>query len=468
MIQMRQVCFHYHNGTQGVADIDLQIRKGECVVLTGVSGSGKTTITRLLNALAPAHYPGTRSGRIELEGRDITALPLWEMGKWVGSVFQDPKSQFFSSQLPGEVAFGCENYGFPHAEIVYRTEKAIHTFTLEGLRTHPLDMLSSGEKQRTAIASVYALHPDIYVCDEPTANLDEAGSEQLRQIMAQLKTEGKTIVITEHRLAWLYGIADRYCYVHQGRIVWEKNGAEMATLSDDERKYYSLRSIKKNTMPALPSPKGSGQPFFQVSNLSLYKKQTAIFENVHMSLWKGNITALIGNNGIGKTSLALVLSGLNRETQGKIAINGKEVSPVKRRQKIWYGANDTGTQFFTHSVTEELLVGAKRSATFLDQCRNILKRLGLYEYKDSHPAILSGGEKQRLSIACGILSNRDILIFDEPTSGLDGRNMTLIATILREAADRGKSVLVITHDNELIQACCDYCLKMEDIKKKYR
>lgn len=455
MIRMKDVSFRYLNSTEGVSGIDLMVNEGECVVFTGPSGGGKTTLTRLLNALAPSYYTGTLTGTISINGKSLTQMPQYTVARQIGSVFQDPKSQFFSSELAGEAAFACENYGFSAEEIRDRTDDAIVSFGLNGFRSRNLDVLSSGEKQKVAIASVYALRPDIYVCDEPTSNLDKTGAEQLAAVFKQLKAEGHTIIIAEHRLSWLHGIADRFIYVRDGRVLWERNTAEMEQLSPEERERYGLREITEKGDRTIQNPTRNTDQFpaLCVKSLSCRRKKTKIFRDINFSAPAGQITAITGHNGIGKTSLALVLSGLWKEESGQVVVDGRELSARERRKQTWFSSNDTGTQFFTNSVSEEVLLNMKHSEEHLEKARSLLKHLGLYRYKDVHPASLSGGQKQRLAIACGVLSDRTILIFDEPTSGLDGGNMKIVADVLREAADQKKVILVITHDDELICRC---------------
>lgn len=467
MIRMKDVSFRYLNSTEGVSGIDLMVNEGECVVFTGPSGGGKTTLTRLLNALAPSYYTGTLTGTISINGKSLTQMPQYTVARQIGSVFQDPKSQFFSSELAGEAAFACENYGFSAEEIRDRTDDAIVSFGLNGFRSRNLDVLSSGEKQKVAIASVYALRPDIYVCDEPTSNLDKTGAEQLAAVFKQLKAEGHTIIIAEHRLSWLHGIADRFIYVRDGRVLWERNTAEMEQLSPEERERYGLREIteKRDRNILIPTRHTDQSPTLCVKSLSCRRKKTKIFRDINFSAPAGQITAITGHNGIGKTSLALVLSGLWKEESGQVVVDGRELSARERRKQTWFSSNDTGTQFFTNSVSEEVLLNMKHSEEHLEKARSLLKRLGLYRYKDVHPASLSGGQKQRLAIACGILSDRTILIFDEPTSGLDGGNMKIIADVLREAADQKKVVLIITHDDELI-CRCDSEISIDDCANK--
>ena len=456
MIRFEHVHFQYAGSDAGVADVCLHVRKGECVALTGPSGNGKTTLTRLVNGLAPAFYAGRLSGVVEIAGKDRSKEPLWERGKLVGSVFQDPKSQFFSAQMAGEVAFACENYGLPHAEIVCRTDAAIRRFQLDGFKSRCLDALSCGEKQRTAVASVYAMHPPVFVCDEPTANLDEQGVCELRDALMCLKQEGCTLLIAEHRLAWLLGLADRFVYIRDGRLQWEKTPEQMLKMPEEERRQMQLRSVRQPERTNLPLPGGNGEPAVSLDGLACRRGGTLIWENLRFAAWPGQVVAVTGRNGMGKTTLAKIVAGIERPSRGELRVHGRKLSAAQRRKHCWYSSNDTGTQFFTDSVSEELLLGLPRTQAVLESARELLKQFALYAYKDAHPAILSGGQKQRLSIACGLISGREILILDEPTSGLDGGNMRIIAHALRAEADRGKAVLVVTHDEELIRSCCDF------------
>lgn len=232
-------------------------------------------------------------------------------------------------------------------------------------------------------------------------------------------------------------------------------GADEGTFRGRTKAVRSAGSHGNRGFPAGGSCKRREEHFF-CRNLTCRRKKLLIFENLNLSLPAGKITALTGRNGAGKTTLAMVLAGLQKQSGGEIYIGGKKLPAGKRRKVVWYSSNDTGTQFFTTSVTEELLLHSDASSGRLEHARTLLKTLGLYAYKDTHPAALSGGQKQRLSIACGLLSGREILLFDEPTSGLDGGNMRKIAAVLTVAAAEGKTIGVITHDKELMQACCDF------------
>ena len=460
MIELTHASFQYENSDRGVQDISLSVKSGECVVLTGLSGCGKTTVTRLVNGLAPSYYPGVFSGSVRIDGKDISSLSTWEIGRLVGSVFQDPKSQFFSTELAGEVAFPCENYGLSAREIRERTDAAIEALKLSHLKDRAVDILSSGEKQRAAIASVYAMKPKVFVCDEPTANLDAAGTRQLAQTLRQLKEQGFTLLIAEHRIDWLMGIADRFLYLRDGRIAAEYAPRDLL-LPETDVLGMGLRSPHEGKSLPVPSVLDESPAVLKTAGLSKRIRKEVIFDDIFLAFPKGKVTAITGQNGAGKTTLAQILCGLARQTRGRILIDGEKARAAVRRREIYYCGNDTSTQFFTASVAEELLLNTELTEESKDCAIHLLKEFGLYEYRDAHPSTLSGGQKQRLAIACAIFSGRRILILDEPTSGLDGQNMRLVAERLRSEARNGRSILVITHDRELIESCCDNIVEVE-------
>ncbi|EFV00503.1 ABC transporter, ATP-binding protein [Pseudoramibacter alactolyticus ATCC 23263] len=465
MIDLKNVSFRYSDSNYGVTNINLTIKAGECVVITGKSGCGKTTMTRLVNGLAPKYYKGTKTGNIQIAGKNIEMIPVYDIGRAVGSIFQDPQRQFFSSELEGEIAFGCENYGFLKSDIQERTKEAIHKMRLESIGNISLDLLSSGEKQRTAIASVYALHPQIFVFDESTANLDKGGIAQMKNILVELKQAGHTLLIAEHRINWIGELADRYLYMEDGQIQGQYSSLELSTMNERERIAKGLRCFSNTPFAKIPAPSRTDNIAIRAENISLKKSKKQILKNVNIFVNEKRITAITGSNGAGKTSLALILSGLEKLKEGSIYLYGEKARYRKLRTNIYYCSNDTGTQFFTESVSKELLLGSKHSAENLEAAKKLLKNMHLYDYKDSHPTSLSGGQKQRLAVCCALLSGEKILILDEPTSGLDAENMCLITEALKTAVKQGKTILVITHDEEFIAACCEYRINMDKILK---
>ena len=236
MIEIKNVSYSYENAvTDGaLKNVSLCIPQGQMVLLCGESGSGKTTFGRLVNGLIPCYYEGKLTGSVMVNGNDTTQLQLHELAGTVGSVFQNPKSQFYTLLTDTEIIFACENIGMEKREILRRFTEAVQDFRLEKLLGKNVSQLSGGEKQKIACASVSMLRPPILVLDEPTSNLDISAIRELREIVAKWKATGKTVLIAEHRLWWLRGLADRVVVFQEGSIVEDVPADEFWRRTPDE------------------------------------------------------------------------------------------------------------------------------------------------------------------------------------------------------------------------------------------
>ncbi len=457
MVELKNISFCYNNGQEQLSGISLTIRPGEFVVLTGPSGCGKTTLTRVVNGLIPHFYEGALSGEVHVGGARAADLQPWEFGRLVGSVFQDPRSQFFAAVVRDEIAFGCENYGVPAGEIQMRIKEAARALHIDHLLARRLLTLSSGEKQKVAVAAVRTAGPKIYVLDEPSANLDPAATDELMEVLGQLKAAGSTVIIAEHRLYYLMELADRVIYMNNGKIEHEYTPRQMQSLPGERLSEMGLRAaaLSRELNAAAAGPP-NGAPLLQVENLTVKAGSNGgvLLSDVSFSLKPGEVLALTGPNGIGKTTLARVLCGLAREKDGDILYHGARVKASGRYRQAWFVMQDADCQLFSESVLGEMTLGRKPEAALSAKAEKILKELGLWEFRDRHPASLSGGQKQRLTLAVALMQQTPVLILDEPTSGLDGRNLARVAQCVETQAAGGKAVLIITHDQELVQRVC--------------
>lgn len=461
VISFENVSFQYPGAKdQSVKNINLDIKAGEFIVLTGSSGCGKTTLTRIINGLAEKFYEGTLTGKVSLLGRSISSYSIYEIGKLVGSIFQDPRSQFFASVTEDEVAFGCENYGIPYEELGTRVVEAVRGINGEMLLGKEIYPMSSGEKQKIAVASVNAVNPQIYVFDEPSANLDMFSVEALKELMRKLKEDGHTIIVAEHRLYYLTDLADRFIYVENGCLEKEWSAEELLTLSEPERKAMGIRAAKLQMIEPTASVSAKQEESLSVENLSFAYRKNPIFENLSFKAYSGDLIAIIGHNGVGKTTLSNILCGIKKEQTGKVLYCHKEVSRKKRKDFAYFVMQNTDCQLFGDSVSDELKLNRKNAED--GQIGELLRLYGLYEWRDFHPATLSGGQKQRLTLAVSDWIDTPILILDEPTSGLDFQNMQKISDHLKSLAQKGKTILIITHDFEFAAMTCNRALYFLD------
>ncbi|MCH1981743.1 energy-coupling factor ABC transporter ATP-binding protein [Ruminococcus sp. OA3] len=463
MIELKHVTFWYENVPENVysiRDINLTIQKGECVVLCGRSGCGKTTITRLINGLIPHYYEGNLSGHVSINRVEIKNQQLSKISQHVGSVFQNPRSQFFNVDTTAELAFGCENQGLPKENVLDRIEEAANRFSLNGLLNRSIFELSGGEKQRIACASVYAVHPDIFVLDEPSSNLDPVSILQLKDVLLKLKAEGKTLVISEHRLYYLMDIADHFVCLDQGEIRSVYKREEIAAFNPAQISAMGLRALNLNQVDLRTEPKSSeysGHEFaFQNLNCKISGRSVLHIESLRIPA--GEIIAVIGHNGAGKSTLAGCLCGIRKHT-GRVLYDKTERTPQKRLKESYMVMQDVNHQLFTESVRDEVMLNIPEEQA--EQAESILSDMGIDELADCHPLALSGGQKQRVAIASALCAGKKILIYDEPTSGLDYESMRSACTLIQEVSQRTELSLVITHDLEFIMSCCTFVLHID-------
>ena len=440
-------------GKRILSDINLEIQDGEFVLICGESGCGKTTMTKLINGLIP-HFVRDVSvdGTITVCGKNVAEMPMYEIAELVGSVFQNPRTQFFYTNSNAEMAFGLENRGVEPEYIRKRIKNTINELDIEKLEDRDVFSMSGGEKQLLAFASVYAMNPQIYVLDEPSANLDIAAMEKLSERMKVIKEKGHTVVVAEHRLAWIQKFADRIIYMKEGRIEQEFTSDEFKALSDLKRKQMGLRSIVPEQIQIPEITGNSEDAVLQICNLSCKRKKQMIFQNISLSARAGDIIGITGKNGAGKSTFCNCLCGLLKPKGGEILYQGKKLSEKARTKLFGMVMQEVNHQLFSDSVKNECLLANEEASE--QEIRELLEKFDLEEYAEYHPMILSGGQRQRLAICQAVMGEKKLLIFDEPTSGLDFRHMCQVEKMMKRLAEEKYIIIVVTHDYEFLNRAC--------------
>ncbi|MCR5103309.1 MAG: ABC transporter ATP-binding protein [Eubacterium sp.] len=471
MIRFDNVSFEYAKGQKSLKNIDLEINKGEIVLVCGPSGCGKSTLVRCVNGLIPHFYDGDLTGSVLVNEVDIAKTTLRKISKNVGTVFQNPRSQFFNVDTTSEVAFGCENLGIEPDEIEQRINTVVNRHDLRNLMDRSIFKLSGGEKQKIACASIAVEPVEVIILDEPSANLDYKGICELCRMIEVWKEEKKTILIAEHRIAYLFPYISRALLMDEGRVIKEFTPDELETISEDELHRLGLRAataqsplevcfindVEQNKKQIDESNK------YILSNMKFaYKGEKPVFDIPQMEIPVGEIVAIVGTNGMGKSTFLRCLCGMERKCKATLKVGDEIWKNKKRRQGIYMVMQDVNHQLFTDSVLEEVMISQVQSDE--GEACEILKSLDLLEYADKHPLALSGGQKQRVAVASAVASGRDIILFDEPTSGLDYYHMLQVSELLKKLQQSGKTLIIVTHDNELIKQVCTYVIDFERLK----
>lgn len=506
MIELRHVSFQYgaeceaeceaalasvhdHANESELIDINLSINTGELLVLTGPSGCGKTTLLRLINGLVPRFYHGRIQGQILLDGHSLEHKELYDLAQVVGTVFQNPKSQFYNVDTTSELAFACENQGMPEEDIYQRIDATVADLHLENLMDRDIFQLSDGEKQKIACASLEVAGLKIMLLDEPSANLDFDATLMLKKLILHWKQQGRTIVVAEHRIAYLWDVMDRLLVMKQGRIARIMGTTQKNELSDVDLQAMGLRTriLESPSQIKLPSVI-EGDRIIRIKNVSFSYGSDTAFTTHHianpatsrsltipsLAIAQNQIIAIVGSNGAGKTTFLNCLCGLEKRCKGSFEYEGHALSARARKALCFMVMQNTANQLFTESVLDEVLISLPKGNVGLpkdarnnkldtnkqDAAMQILRALDLATLANRHPQSLSGGQKQRLAIACALAAGRKILLLDEPTSGLDYAHMQELAQLLSKLQAMCTTIVIVTHDSELIHACCTRLIRI--------
>ncbi len=494
MITCENLTFTYPGAKRpAISGVNLHIPVGELALVTGLSGAGKSTFLRCINGLTPHFSGGRLAGRIRVAGLDPVRASPKEMSRHVGFVFQDPEAQAVMDRVQDDIAFTLENAGIPPREIGERLADILARLELSELRQRRVSTLSGGERQRVAIAAALVFSPGILVLDEPTSQLDPAAAEDVLQAVVNLRRAlNLTVVISEHRLERILPHADRLVFFDAGgqgvidgpprqvlpRMPYAPRlvslglslGWEPLPLSVEEARWFvenrtrtaaedaELEQPDEAPRPprssASPPIRDGGEVLLAARGVSVALGGRAALDGVDVELLAGEMLALVGANGAGKTTLLRALAGLQRVAQGRIYLDGRDVTggdPARICRQVGYLPQDPNRLLFADRVIDELALTRRNHGLPLDApgMEALLGRLGLGECAARYPRDLSAGQRQRAALAAILAAHPAALLLDEPTRGMDPAARQALLELLVEWRQDGKAILLVTHDVEL-------------------
>jgi energy-coupling factor transporter ATP-binding protein EcfA2 len=487
VIELRDVTYSYPDGELPVLrNLSLDVAEGEFLLVIGASGSGKSTLLRCLNGLVPHFYGGTFSGQIRVAGRVPVAEGPRGMSAAVGFVLQDPESQFVVDSVEDELAFAMENHNLEPSVMRKRVEEVLDQLNIAHLRHRKINTLSGGEKQRVAIGAVLSLQPEVLVLDEPTSQLDPQAAEEVLTTLQKLNADlGLTIVLSEHRLERVVQYVDRMLYL-PGHGESPLIGLPPQVLMEVDLVPPLIQVAKVLEWQPLPLTIKEGLPFARQLSAKLQHEQDAKSDSptaemtpkaivdvrdvwfsynghealtgLSLSIAQGEFVALMGRNGSGKTTLLKHVVGLLRPDRGRVELWGEDISGQDVEDlacTIGYVPQNPGAVLFADTLRDELDFTRRSHRLPTGGYDDLLQRLHLSDFIDSYPRDLSGGERQRAAMAAILVADPDVILLDEPTRGLDYEQKQSLARYLRELQGEGKTVLMSTHDVELVAQCAD-------------
>ncbi len=487
--------------TPALRNINIEIKQGEFVLLVGGSGSGKSTLLRSIAGLVPSFYGGTYSGEIYIGEQEIRQIDRQDLVQKVGMVFQDPESQLVMTNVEEEIVFGLENLGLENKVMKRRVMEVTNALSLTQYINRFIPELSGGQKQKTILASILAMQPEIILLDEPTSQLDPIAGEEILTMLRRLNEEnGITIVLIEQRLERCFHLADRVIVMENGEIKIAHNSVEAIAkwaVKNNKpfipplAKIFSLANYDdipvtvKQGREILMSDKNklsctnqlTDQPpqeneitqkdeIIKLEKLWFtYPNGTEVLKDINIALQPGQINIIMGANGSGKTTLLKQINGLLKPSRGKVIIDGQNIKNKTIEElasTIGYLSQNPNDYLFLPSVEEEIAFTMKNlNIKEEKKLEEILEKLNIQELRKKNPRDLSTGERQRIAIATILVSNLKILMLDEPTRGLDYELKESLGTLLTKIKQEGTTILIVTHDVEFAAENADNIILLD-------
>jgi energy-coupling factor transport system ATP-binding protein len=469
MIGLQEISYTYpHTVQEALHQISLFVPKGRCVMVTGPSGAGKTTLCLAAAGILHHEYGGKKEGRVSVEEKDVAEYAgLSELAKKIGIVFDDPEAQMIFTTVEEEILSALEHRGLDAAVIEERLAAIMNATYLEELRNRSPHNLSGGQKQRVALAATLALGNEILILDEPTSELDEHATQRITGILKTLKAQGKTILLVEHKYRHFRDMVDTLVVLENGRI--SAAGDPNSVLQEERIRRMVIPDFSGIRGPVQESGAAAGgqaHPVVSVQNLSYLYGDIPALNGISLTIRAGEFVAIVGENGSGKTTLVKHFNNLLVPTSGDVVIRGmntKQCSVAELARHVGLVFQNPDHMFFADTVKDEVEFGLKNlgradGEKLIDAA---LETVGLLHTKHLYPRWLSRGERQRLAIACVIAMQPEIIVLDEPTTGLDGNEARLVMEILKDLQKKGHTLIIITHNREMAWTCADRIITME-------
>lgn len=508
VIEFKDFSYKYRTQSEPtLKNISLAINKGEKVLIIGSSGSGKSTIAKCINGLIPSSYPGKISGSLSVCGLNPEKEGIFGMSKHVGTVLQDTDGQFIGLTVAEDIAFALENDDVPFDEMHKKVDEAAEIVDVKKLLKSVPGALSGGQKQRVSLAGILVDDVEILLFDEPLANLDPAAGKRIISLIDEInKNKEKTVIIIEHRLEdVLYKDVDRIIIVEDGQIAADETPDKL--LCTD---LFRLKGIREPLYIAALKHAGcklkpEDKPMhietmnvapYKAELLSWFKKIEIVppvpqtekvlelrnvcfkydaekpytVENINFSINRGEMVSIVGTNGAGKSTIASLICGFNRQNEGQIFVNGEEISSLsikQRGEKIGFVMQNQNQMISKSIIFDEVALGLKVRNVPKDEIKervnNALKICGMYPYRNWPISAISFGQKKRVTIASILVMKPEIIILDEPTAGQDYAHYTEIMEFLRKLnREQNLTILMITHDMHLMLEYTDRAVVVSD------